>query len=204
MTLYKYIFAGLVKRVENLWNRLLGVEKRNLLRKAKGRVLEIGVGTGVNAKYYRKGINFIGLEPNPSMYKYLRKNTRANGLKVKIVTGFAEKIPLANNCVDTVVSTHVLCSVNNVDRVLSEIKRVLKHGGKFIFIEHVGAKNRLLRFVQNFANPVWAFLMDGCQVNRDLEESIRSKFKKVYVKRKYVRVPSRIIAPHILGIAKKQ
>ena len=150
MTLYKYIFAGLVKRVENLWNRLLGVEKRNLLRKAKGRVLEIGVGTGVNAKYYRKGINFIGLEPNPSMYKYLRKNTRANGLKVKIVTGFAEKIPLANNCVDTVVSTHVLCSVNNVDRVLSEIKRVLKHGGKFIFIEHVGAKNRLLRFVQNF------------------------------------------------------
>lgn len=203
MKLYKYLFANFAKRLEGLWNRLLGAEKRKLLGQAEGTVLEIGIGTGLNLKYYKKGIELIGLEPNRSMQKYLKSAARDNEVNVKIITGFAEQIPNADNSIDTVVSTHVLCSVNNVESVLSEIKRVLKPNGKFIFIEHVGAKNKLFKFFQNFVNPVWAFFIDGCQVNRDLEASIRSKFRKVEVKRKYVRVPSRIIAPHIVGTARK-
>lgn len=203
MNFYKYVFASFAKRLENLWDGLLGDEKKRLLGKAKGIVLEIGIGTGINLKYYKKGINLIGLEPNPSMYKYLRENAKDNEQKVKIVNGFAEKIPLDDNSVDVVVSTHVLCSVKDVKKVLSEIKRVLKPTGEFIFIEHVASNNKLFRLFQNLVNPIWAFFIDGCQANRDLEESIRSTFENTRVKRKYIKAPTRIIAPHIFGSVRK-
>lgn len=200
---YKRLFARLAKSLEHRWDVLLGSEKKALLTDLKGVVLEIGVGTGANLKYYKKGIRLIGLEPNPAMNTYLEKNAEEIGIKVKIIEGVAENIPLEKSSVDSVVSTHVLCSVKDVEKAISEIKRVLKRNGTFVFIEHVGAKNRLYRAFQNVVNHIWAFFLDGCQADRDLEDSLRVKFKEISVKRKYVKAPTRIIAPHIFGIARK-
>ena len=181
----KRFFAGLIYRSEQSVNRLLEKEKRLLFSELKGRILEIGAGTGANMKYYSKEVVLIFLEPNVAMHQYVCTKAEKKEIEMKIITGRAESIPLKDNSVNAVVSTHVLCSVESVKQVLHEVKRVLKPGGTFVFIEHVVAKKGFLRKAQNLFAPFWSWAMDGCQVNRDIKKSIMlAGFKIVLIREK--------------------
>src|SRR5215468_7513904 len=133
------VFAFLLLRVNAKYEQLMAARKRTLLGDLRGMVLEIGPGAGVNLSHYDSSVKWIGIEPNPYMQAYLRKEAERCGLQVDLRTGNAERMEVADQSMDAVVCTLVLCSVLDVGRVLNEIRRVLKPGARFVFIEHVAA-----------------------------------------------------------------
>ncbi|WZZ06523.1 hypothetical protein YC2023_092444 [Brassica napus] len=143
----------------------------NLVGKAE-KVLEIGVGTGPNFKYYSNipNVSVLGVDPNAKMESYARKSAAQAGLKPEyfsFIHAVAEAIPLEDSSVDAVVGTLVLCSVADVTRTLNEIKRVLRPGGVYLFIEHVaGEDGSFLRLVQNVLDPLQQVVADGCHLTR--------------------------------------
>lgn len=97
-------------------------------------LLEIGPGAGASLAYYPKDIHWIGIEPNPYMHPYLEREAQQQGLtNIELQSGSAEKLPVEDESIDTVVSTHVLCSVTDLEASFQEIKRVLKPGGSFVW-----------------------------------------------------------------------
>ncbi|RID55200.1 hypothetical protein BRARA_G02477 [Brassica rapa] len=160
---YKELFAWFLSTGMRSYEAEIAGYKRklfdNLTAKAE-RVLEIGVGTGPNLKYYASNENVcvFGMDPNQKMEKYACEAAREAGLKpenFRFMQGVGEAIPLDDNSVDAVISTLVLCSVPDVKQTLQEIKRVLKPGGIFLFIEHVAAEDgTFFRHVQNVLDPL--------------------------------------------------
>jgi ubiquinone/menaquinone biosynthesis C-methylase UbiE len=170
----------------------------------QGKVVEIGPGAGANLAYYPKDIHWIGIEPNPFMLTYLEQESESQGIKtVEFHQGVAEQLPIEDNSVDTVVSTHVLCSVGDVQASLQEIHRILKPGGRFIFIEHVGGEcGTWRRRVQDGIEPVWKALFDNCHPNRETEKVLGTiSFAEVNYHNFQLSFP--IVSPHIAGVAKK-
>ena len=133
-------------------------ERAALLSHARGQVLEIGAGTGLNAAFYPAGVEPTFSEPDPHMAKRIHGH---------VVAAPAEALPFADASFDTVVSTLVLCGVDDLERALAEIRRVLRPGGSLLFLEHVRAPadSSLARW-QDRLNPLWR-LFAGCDCNRD-------------------------------------
>jgi ubiquinone/menaquinone biosynthesis C-methylase UbiE len=178
--------------------------KQALLGSLHGTVLEIGPGAGANFAYYPTDIHWIGIEPNPFMHPYLRQEASRRGLQsIELYEGRAESLPVAEASVDAVVSTHVLCSVGQVDRALQEIQRVLKPGGQFIFLEHVAAEcGTWMRQVQDGITPIWKTLFDNCHPNRESWKALQSAgFDAVRYEHFQLQLP--IVGPHIAGTAIK-
>ncbi|MDQ0253036.1 ubiquinone/menaquinone biosynthesis C-methylase UbiE [Evansella vedderi] len=146
--------------------------RRELLTQAKGKVLEIGAGTGINFPLYERCDEVIALEPNPFMIEKGKARVKKASVPVKIVEGMAEKLPFAEEEFDTIVVTLVLCSVGDPKKALAEMKRVLKANGTILLIEHVKMNQPLLRVIQNMLTPVWKHLCDGCHLNRNTEKTI--------------------------------
>ncbi|CAN7129442.1 unnamed protein product [Brassica rapa subsp. narinosa] len=173
---YKELFAWFLSTGMRSYEAEIAGYKRklfdNLTAKAE-RVLEIGVGTGPNLKYYASNENVFvfGMDPNQKMEKYACEAAREAGLKpenFRFMQGVGEAIPLDDNSVDAVISTLVLCSVPDVKQTLQEIKRVLKPGGIFLFIEHVAAEDgTFFRHVQNVLDPLQQVVADGCHLTRN-------------------------------------
>jgi len=153
--------------------RELGTQRQILMKSAKGRVLEIGSGTGVNLKYYDfQGIDSLILSDfklNPLLSTQVKK---LNQDSIDIKSFSVESLPFEDDSFDTVVVTLVFCSVYNVSNGLNEIKRVLKNDGKFIFIEHVLPEKQPLKEVFNTVTPIWKVLASNCHLNRDFLESL--------------------------------
>nr|WP_249066675.1 class I SAM-dependent methyltransferase [Halalkalibaculum roseum] len=168
-----------------------------------GSVLEIGAGTGANFDYYPENLDLWMLEPSPYMRDYLHEKAVEVEQDVHIISGYAEEIPCQDNKFDAVVTTLVLCTVNDVEQSLSEIYRVLKPGGVFHFIEHVAASEQSwLRTLQNGITPFWKIMADGCHPNRETGEWIRkSGFMDIKLERINVSIP--VVSPHIIGSAFK-
>lgn len=138
--------------------------RKRLLPNAVGNVLEIGVGTGVNFTYYNyHNISSITLI-DKRIPGVLRKRTPR---EAKVLEGNIECLPFEDNMFDTVVSTLVFCSINNVPKALSEVQRVLKDTGSFIFIEHVLSHNKFIAAVQRKINSLWLSISGGCNLNRE-------------------------------------
>ncbi|MBF1999986.1 MAG: class I SAM-dependent methyltransferase [Synechococcales cyanobacterium M58_A2018_015] len=176
--------------------------KRSLLSHLQGTVLEIGPGAGANLSYYPPGIHWIGVEPNPFMHPYIHQEAKRHGLTaIELYEGCAETLPVADNSIDTVVSTYVLCSVSDVDATLKDIQRVLKPGGTFVFIEHVAAsENTCTRIVQDGITPIWKTVFDQCHPNRETWLHLeKAGFTSVHYQSFRLSVP--IVSPHIAGIA---
>ncbi len=184
-------------------NTLTREVRAPLLAQARGQVLEIGAGDGANLPFYPSQTQVTLLEPNRYLLAYLRDRwpdvrcTVIGGLR-----GWGEQLPFAEGQFDTVVATHVLCSVRDQEQVLAEIKRVLCPGGKFLFLEHVAAPSRSLTFVvQRVLNPAWSALGDGCHLTRDTGATIRAAgFRSVEVRSFRAPYPS-FVSPHIVGVA---
>ena len=178
--------------------------KQALLGSLQGKVLEIGPGAGSNLCFYPKDIDWIGVEPNPFMHQYIKEEADSQGLKnIKLYKDSAEELPLEDNSIDSVVSTHVLCSVNNIDRSLQEIKRILKPGGSFIFLEHIAAESCTWeRRIQDSIKPVWKVIFDNCHPNRTTWIALENAgFESVNYQQ--FRIPFPVVSPHIAGVLKK-
>lgn len=195
--------AWLLYKGSDRYNERVDQYKRELFSKLSGHVLEIGPGTGANLEYYPEDISLTGLEPNPYMQNYLKEKTRETGKQMEIITGTAENIPAADGHFDFVVSTLVLCSVDSLDNSLSEIKRVLKPGGRFLFIEHVAAPDKsFLRRLQKFIKPFWKRMGDGCHPDRETWKNIeQAGFHHVEIEHRRLSLP--VVGPHIMGTAIK-
>lgn len=178
--LFERCFAAVYDRaLESSEEAGLRDRRRALLRNATGDVLEIGAGTGANVGLYGadcKSITF--LEPSKPMAAKLRKKlARSNGDgfhgPTRVLTESAEHLPLPDASVDTAVSTLVLCTVPDPDAALSELRRVLRPGGRLLFLEHVRSRDpRVARWQDRLRRP-WKLFGNGCDCTRDTEAAIR-------------------------------
>ncbi len=196
--------AWVMARVSSYTDAHLRPYKEKLLAGLRGRVLEIGPGTGPNLRYYPAQVQWIGVEPNPFMHRYLRAEVERQEVNAALIVGWAEQLALEDESVDAVVSTHVLCTVSDPERALREILRVLVPGGRFLFIEHVAAPagTRLRRW-QERARPLWKRFTAGCHPDRETDRIISTVgFERVFLQRLLLPVP--LVAPHIVGVAIKR
>ncbi len=154
-----------------IWDKIGGGSKKHridIAGGARGRVLEIGAGTGFNLRYYGTEVESV-VATEPSVYMLRRAERRAKGVAVpvELKPAPAEELPFEDASFDTVVSTLVMCSVKDPAKALSEIRRVLKPGGEFRFYEHVRASNRAVGFVQSAIITPVTRRLDGCHHNRE-------------------------------------
>lgn len=147
--------------------------RRQLLAGARGRVVELGAGTGANLGLYPDAVSELVLtEPDPHMSKRLREHLARSGVTARIVEAPAERLPLEADSFDSAVATLVLCTVPDPAAALAELRRVLKPGGRLLFIEHVRAEDPGLARWQDRLERPWRFFADGCHCNRDTVATI--------------------------------
>jgi ubiquinone/menaquinone biosynthesis C-methylase UbiE len=148
--------------------------RKNLIAGASGDVLEIGGGTGANLPYYGAGVESVTVtEPEPQMLKRLERKAREQNSQSTVLRAPAEDLPFGDATFDTVVSTLVLCGVDDQPRVVRELRRVLRPGGRLIFIEHVRSDDPRVAKMQDRMNPLNR-LMVFCDCNRPTLDTIRS------------------------------
>jgi ubiquinone/menaquinone biosynthesis C-methylase UbiE len=153
----------------------LGDMRAQLLADARGRVVEIGAGTGVNLDLYGEGIEDLTLvEPDPHMGAKLRRRLAGRSGQVRLVSAPAEALPFAEDSFDTAVATLVLCTVPDPIAAIGELARVLKPGGQLLFIEHVRSDDPGRARWQDRLEKPWRFMADGCHCNRDTEANLRA------------------------------
>lgn len=153
----------------------LGALRAGLLARAAGRTVEVGGGTGLNLRHYPDGLDeLVVTEPEPAMRARLGRRAPRPGQRVSVVGAPAERLPFADASVDTVVSTLVLCTVDEPADALREFVRVLRPGGRLLFLEHVRSDSpRLARRQDRFEKP-WRRFAAGCRCNRATVDAIRA------------------------------
>jgi len=201
VSLYQKLFAHGLALGDDAQHRIYGARKQELFADVAGTVVEIGPGTGVNVPYLPNGIQWIGLEPNPHMHDLLRPKLDGRDIDADVHAAPAQSTGLPGDSADVVISTLVLCSVPDVGDALREIRRILKPGGTFRFIEHVAAEpGHWLRYVQKGIRPVWRPVADGCCPDRETGALIdQAGFAEVRCERFDAGVP--VVSPHIIGTA---
>jgi ubiquinone/menaquinone biosynthesis C-methylase UbiE len=154
-------------------NRQLQPYRERVTSAAEGRVLEIGIGSGVNLPLYPQTVSeIIGLEPAHRLINMTRKAAGRSRLKVTLIEGSAESIPLDSKSVDTVLMSWTLCSIPDPLTALVEMRRVLRPGGQLLFVEHGLAPEQKVRRWQHGLTPVWKRLAGGCHLDRPIRELV--------------------------------
>ena len=198
---YDRFMSGLEKSCLHDW-------RTELLAEVTGEVLEIGAGTGANLAYYPSGnIRLLLSEPDAAMRNQLEKKAATSQRNdVCISNAKAEQLSFDDDRFDYVIASLVCCSVTNIDRSLAEIYRVLKPGGRYLFIEHVAAKtDSKARRWQEWLTPLWRKFAGNCHLNRETENAIlRAGFEFIKIQRDAMpdSVPA-IVRSSIHGIAVK-
>jgi ubiquinone/menaquinone biosynthesis C-methylase UbiE len=176
--------------------------RRTLVGQATGRVVEIGAGTGLNVPHYLPAAReLILVEPEPAMRWRLERRVLRSDRRAVIVDASAEQLPFADESVDTVVITLVLCTVEQPDRALAEIARVLRPGGQLLFIEHVRAESPVLAWWQDRLVRPWRRFAGGCRCNRATVELMRACGFEVKATRTSWRWMPPIVRPLLSGRA---
>lgn len=143
---------------------------------ARGEVLEIGIGSGLNSPFYSSEVRRVyGVDPSLELQRMARKRPAARSINVEFLSQSAEeRLPLADGSIDTVVITWTLCSISNPLRALQQIKRILKPTGRLIFIEHGRSPDPGVAVWQDRITPVWKHIGGGCHLNRKMDDLITS------------------------------
>lgn len=186
--------------------RFLRDVRREVVGGAKGKVLEIGAGTGLNFPHYQDGAEVTATEPDPYMLEKARKRLAEASRPIDLRQASAEDLPFEDNSFDTVVGTLVMCSVPRPQRALAEIRRVLKPGGEYRFYEHVRYRHWFGALWQDVILPVWRWCGAGCHPNRDTGRLIREAGFEI-VQSEYSKpllpIPPMIFSrPHLKGVAR--
>jgi ubiquinone/menaquinone biosynthesis C-methylase UbiE len=149
--------------------------RTKIVPQARGRVLEIGVGSGSNLEFYGSGIvKLYAVDQSPELLSMARRKVRALPFPVVLVLGTAEELPIPDGQIDTVVMTFSLCSIAKPAVALTEARRVLKPGGLLLFAEHGLSPDAGVQTWQNRLTPIWRRLAGGCHLNRKMDDLIRS------------------------------
>jgi ubiquinone/menaquinone biosynthesis C-methylase UbiE len=149
--------------------------RARVIAQAEGRVLEIGIGSGLNLPYYSARTEcVIGLDPSPKLLAMTRRAAQRAAIPVELFEDSAEAIPLQDRSVDTVVTTWTMCSIPDARRALGEMRRVLKPQGRLLFVEHGRAPEPAVQRWQDRLTPLWRRVSGGCHLNRAIGELIGS------------------------------
>jgi len=163
--------------------------RKKIVSGLEGKILEIGTGTGANFPFYspQKVRSIDSIDPNPYMLEQAKLKARDAGIPVHFHQGVAESLPFQDGEFDTVVTTLVLCSVEDPQKVFQEIRRVCKQGGKIVLFEHVRTESASLAALQDVLTPAWKRLCDGCHLNRDTGRYMREAGINVIKEKKYLK-----------------
>ena len=177
-------------------------QRMKVIPQARGRVLEIGLGTGLNLPFYDTGrvSELVGVEPSLTMHHLAMKRSRAAGIPVELVGIGAERLPLADHVFETVVSTYTLCTIPDPVLALRELRRVLAPGGRLLFSEHGKAPDESVRKWQARIQPVWGKFSGGCHLGRDIPAILKEAGFDAQVESMYIPGP-RIASYHYWGEA---
>ena len=154
----------------------VGELRRQVVPLAQGRVLELGCGGGYNQPFYDRDrvTSYAGIDPNHALLEGARERARTNGWDHEIREGRGEAIPFADGSFDTVVCTYTMCSVDDQPQVMAEMRRVLKPGGRLLFLEHGKAPDPGPQKWQRRIEPVWKRVMGNCHLTREVGTALRS------------------------------
>ena len=180
----------------------LAARRRALVAGARGRVLEVGAGTGLNAAHYPPEVDLVLSEPDEAMAARLRRRVAALGRPAEVVVAGVDPLLFPDDSFDTVVSTLVLCTVPDQDAALREIARVLRPGGRLLFLEHVRSESPRWARWQDRLNAPWRAFADGCHCNRrTLDTLSRGPLALGPVERASLRAMIPLIRPLAAGSA---
>lgn len=197
--LFAFMYDRMSARAEDAGLREL---RRRLLADAQGRVLEIGGGTGANLLLYGPEVESLTVtDPEEPMLRRLDRKAREQAPLTNVLRARAEELPFADNSFDTVVSTLVLCGVEDQQASLREIRRVLRPGGRFLFLEHVRSDEPKVARLQDRINAVNHFMV-RCDCNRATLESIEAEgFEVTKLERTELPKAPKFTRPAIVGVA---
>jgi len=152
------------------------MQREKVVPLAQGRVLEVGIGSGLNLPFYdvTKVTRVWGLDPSQEMTRMAREAAQSVGIDVEFIGLPGDEVPLDDNSADTVLLTYTLCTIPDVMPALRQMRRVLRPGGKLIFCEHGAAPDARVRRWQDRVNPLWKRLGGGCHLNREIPTLIES------------------------------
>jgi ubiquinone/menaquinone biosynthesis C-methylase UbiE len=153
--------------------------RKDLLKSATGKVLELGSGTGVNFPLYRCADQVIAIEPSQHMINRSMEKLPLAVVPIEIINGSAEKLPFEDHTFDTIVATLVFCTIPNVEEAINELKRVCKPNGKILLFEHVKMENKVLGSMQERLTPLWKKICDGCCLDRETLKAFTSNEWKI-------------------------
>ena len=183
---------------------MVQARRRALVPQARGKVLEIGMGTGRNLPFYDRSqiTQLVGVDPALQMHSLAQRRSAQAGLDVELVGLTAERLPLPDESFDTVVCTYPLCSIAHPVAALREVWRVLKPGGQFLFCEHGRAPDASVARWQRRIQPLWTPMMGGCHLDRDVPALLREAGLQAEVDQGYLPGP-KLLTYHYWGRARK-
>tara|TARA_B100001093_G_scaffold414048_2_gene404053 strand:- start:259 stop:882 length:624 start_codon:yes stop_codon:yes gene_type:complete len=179
-------------------------QRNKIVPHAKGKVLEIGIGSGLNLPYYNKSLvkKVYGLDPSEELNQIALKNASDINLDIDFIISGAEEIKLPSRSIDTVLITYTLCTIPEFKVALKEIKRVLKDDGIMLFCEHGLAPDTNISKWQNRINPLWGKLFGGCNINRNIPHIIQESGLNIKkLEQMYLPSTPKIVAYNYWGVA---
>ena len=204
LLLYKRFFAWSLSKLQRCYGDEIDRRKKELLGALHGTVVEIGPGAGANLGFYPDHVSLVLVEPNPYMRPYFEEMARQHDVSFEICGGTAEDLDLSDASADFVVSTLVLCSVDDPEAALQEVLRVLKPGGRFIFVEHVAAPHgTTTRKWQGRLRGFWRRICDGCTLDRETWIVIEEAGFATCEIEHFEAEDAPLVKPHIAGIGMK-
>ena len=184
----------------------INYQREKIVPLAKGIVLDIGIGSGLNIPFYNKSNidRLYGLDPSEELLKIAKPIAKKNELEIEFLQCGAEAIPLPDQSIDTVLITYTMCTIPDIKLSNSEIMRVLKPEGQLLFCEHGLAPDKNIAKWQRRINPIWSKIAGGCNLNRDIPNLITSSgFKISNMEEMYLPSTPKFAGYNYWGVAKK-
>jgi len=184
----------------------INYQREKIVPLAKGIVLDIGIGSGLNIPFYNKSNidHLYGLDPSKELLKIAKPLAKKNELEIEFLQCGAEAIPLPDQSIDTVLITYTMCTIPDIKLSNSEIMRVLKSEGQLLFCEHGLAPDKNIAKWQRRINPIWSKIAGGCNLNRDIPKLITSSgFKISNMEEMYLPSTPKFAGYNYWGVAKK-
>ena len=206
LTLAEWYERFVLPRLTNLACGLdqIGEQRRKIVPEARGQVVEIGFGSGLNIPFYESSLvkALWGVEPSHQMLELGKSRAAGAPFPVTLLEAPGEAIPLPSGSVDTAVSTYTLCTIADPVQALREVGRLLRPGGQLLFAEHGRAPDPSVRGWQGRLTPIWKRIAGGCHLNRDIPELLRtSGFEIVWLDSAYISGP-KLVGFQFVGAAR--
>lgn len=201
MSLYgRYVLPRLIDLA--MGSATVTEDRAALIPRAAGRVLEVGIGSGLNVPFYGPDVErLVGVDPSPELWRLARARIERARFPVEFLEGAAERLPAADAAFDTVVATWTLCSVASPTAALAEIRRVLVPGGRFLFVEHGRSPDPEIAAWQRRLAPLWRRLAGGCRLDQVADEAIRASGLRVEEERAGYAEGPRLFTYRVRGVA---